>query len=336
MALAAGEEYYGIVNSVLLKYKDIFEKNTTGTDQDHTDFCTQFITKITSGSDNYLDPCLKVLKWLNYSKEEANMPHKSEHCKYLNYWLRDTLKNIEYNEYKTSEFYKKMESEKKNYTSLFNICKEEIQDIDDLIFKNIKSLYQLYTIFNTFKINHLNSINNYCIYGKMCVQLYSEYGNSCSVDNINEAFCKQLLNFKEEYNGFMEPHNICSEVQKTLPNPGAENDVSDSEEGEGYEPYQELPGSGFGFHSGSILGQMGYIKFNILIAFVIMLIISSISFILYKFTPFGLLLRPHIQMIRNKMLNAKDEEQPLLGNYENKSMNFQNNPHNVQYHSLRN
>ncbi|CAG9484362.1 unnamed protein product [Plasmodium vivax] len=117
---------------------------------------------------------------------------KAAYCKYINYWIYDTLETFKESKYSSllDKFYDTVEN--------LSYCKTYKRDITEQMHKKLKDLYELYDDFNKFKDEPLVDTKETCQYGKKCVENYKKHVKDCK-ENYKNGLCMNLIYFKNEY-----------------------------------------------------------------------------------------------------------------------------------------
>ncbi|KMZ96369.1 hypothetical protein PVNG_06146 [Plasmodium vivax North Korean] len=152
----------------------------------------------------------------------------------------------------------------------------------------------MYDYFYKFKGNNQLG-DNKCICATKCVDLYKKNINICEEGNDNDL-CYELDNLKERYDSYMKSKVDCPDLPKTL---------------ESYRIYNPAV--------------------VVITPFSVLLVISLTLFLLYKFTPFGLIFRKGTNN-KNKIPENLDYETHFPPHTSQRVNNYNNNrQYNISY-----
>ncbi|SBT74313.1 PIR protein [Plasmodium ovale] len=325
MNFAEAEEYYKLVDK-FQTFKNGFDKyvrDTTG----YYNYVCQQVTKLLSDKDKYYEkPCLDVLHYLKYMMNSDSHDEKRESCMFLNYYLNNSLQRIKNNKHNATKFYTNIKENCMNNFIDFNVCKQEIRDIHPFVLYTIQTLFNLYYHFQKYKSSSIPNDVNHCLYAYKFVSIYENSKNTCKV-HYNTSFCQKIINIKDQYNTYRESDSKCSNVKKKLQNP----------EKEGPRNILQVSGPyGSSLHGHHMLGStsnpMGN---NISVPFAILLVTPILLFILYKFTPVGPMLRPHLHKYLGISGNIDEKNHELhSNNFSDDETETHNSGYHITYNSL--
>ncbi|SBT52003.1 PIR Superfamily Protein [Plasmodium ovale wallikeri] len=329
MSSETGENYYELAKG-LSSYESKYNNAMNKPEENYNSRCTQIISNTLDEITDFMEPCLEILKNLSYIKRNNYETDNNIQCKYLNFRLNNQLKEIRSRQYTAPDFYEKFKTHSDDM-KYWNICKGEIQEINKEILKNIEVLYNLYRNFNSFTSSYLSSTDNRCNYGDKCANLYNTHVKSCTSQEQNK-FCKELINFQKMYNKHTIYKHVCENVQKCLPNPGAESQSQllqnigkcDGSSDEDDTPEDE------DLSEDDFVG-MSSIQFSVTLAIILLLIICFLFFIFFKFTPFGTWYSLQIKKKKRIFNSLYEQARKLLHNSSNESINLQNSEFNIPY-----
>ncbi|SBT01806.1 PIR protein [Plasmodium ovale] len=223
--------------------------------------------------------------------KDKNDGNGYEHCIHLNYLLNS---KIEYNTFLSYEKRKLFEAYK-DLSENLKICSNNIELISENVLEKISDLYNFYDIFH----NMIKSIDspgeNFCTHAEKSSESYKNIKKHCQTSS-GYGFCEELKKIREKYYLTMKYENRCS----TAPIALEPEDIEDS-------------------------------KGTILIPFAVILVITSVLFILYKFTPFGFWTSTQIRKRINIFNNIPKETLELLENSRSQQLSSEKNQYNVQY-----
>lgn len=300
METPPGDEEYNL-EEIFPTYKREFDNMTEKEINHYTENCTKISKKICpENDDKFLAPCQKLIHYLKYIKEYPAIVDKKIGCKYFNYMLMDELQKISHSCGRTKECYNTMIYEYSNKTHGIDICKGNIEEFNKVIFDKFQKIDSLYDIFYKFTSTQEEGGSEKCDLGKKCSEQYYTLINICD-QNSNIGFCMALDKFRDSYNFHMKNESECDKVPRYL-----------------YSPF----------------GTERRRTFSI--SLITMFAMSTILFIVYKFTPVYSWLHSILRK-KSKIRNDLYEESRNLKNNDNiKKNNSKNSPLNIQYHSSEN
>ncbi|SBT72739.1 Plasmodium vivax Vir protein, putative [Plasmodium ovale] len=310
--------------------KDDFDKVTQNPENSHLDIC-EVIKKHFHDSDDgqkFSVPCQKITIYLNHLKGIYTSRNISEACKYLNYKINEEVKKLKKSSYNTEQFYINLILKYKEHGYDMNtICPGIVDYLSEDVFAKVKDLSNMY-----YKINKLRKITGAssaedCNGVKDSLTLYTSYKNGCA-NRSTDSFCRALEGFKSYYYLYMGTVlNKCPQLEKTS---SSFEITLEGEHGE-----SGLPGgvqADDDEHTPD--SDLDSLKAYTLISFLLVLIISFILFILYKFTPFGSWLRPQLRRKKIVWNNIYEEALQLFSNCRNKLLRSKSSLFNIKYHSV--
>ncbi|KAI4839613.1 hypothetical protein MKS88_002170 [Plasmodium brasilianum] len=250
---------------------------------------------------NYPDfttPCQEVGRYLIEIKENYESD-SIKRCKYLNYRINS---DDNYNKnFKWFQGYREFSSKTEN------ICKNEIININSEILKNLKTLYSYYEDFENYNGTIDTSTSSTCNKIEECYQFYIQHYKECQKKS-NDAFCEELINFKNAYDEKMNKLTPCNGLPHTLPQ--LEQTSA-----------QILPPK-----------EEDYLFVPILTT-AIVLLMSFTIFFLYKFTPLKSWTYNRLRKKKIIELNKFQEEsrESLQNLHEEVKRNYEGSSHNISY-----
>ncbi|SCA59730.1 Plasmodium vivax Vir protein, putative [Plasmodium vivax] len=149
------------------------ESSVVSGSQNETD-CKSFeslkLTEYKGNKPQFIDKCTKIIKYLEDHKGEFDF--KPAFCKYINYWLYDTLKDMDpfSSDALLKEFYSKIRN--------LNVCQAYKKHMNKEIYNGFKELHKLYEHFNNYKTESIKSGSINCNHGDECVNLYESHFTS--------------------------------------------------------------------------------------------------------------------------------------------------------------
>ncbi|SBT57108.1 PIR Superfamily Protein [Plasmodium ovale wallikeri] len=266
-----GSNYYPYLSS-FVQYQQNFNQiiNGSGGDTSYETRCSQIGNDRFQGSENFRKRCYEVAKYLNYIKSKESDGDTHERCAHLNYILNSNKDYYDIPNYGKKDLIKAYADVSPNLTYM---CHSKIDLIDHNVLEKLTEIYNMHDLFNKVKSNKASCSGTSCSNITRCVSIYEKYIENCYVDSM-DYICQELSKLKHAYDEHMETVTTCPEAVKILI-PPKENNTG----------------------------------VTILIPCIIILIIPFFLFILYKFTPFGPLVRPRIQQIKRLLNNIYEEGQ---------------------------
>ncbi|SBS84757.1 PIR protein [Plasmodium ovale] len=289
-----GESIYSFV-WFFPEHKELFDEKTKDDDLHENIFCHEISKHFINDHEKYRNPCTQVLKYLSYLESKPSLDYRAC-CKYLNYWLYDNVinnKKSEYNALKLYQQFKNLDNDLLDH----NICEKYIEDINDDIFSELKELYTLFDKFNHIKKETTSNIANICKIADECSTLYRKQEQKCAA-NYKNIFCNELENFRKVYNSYMASKIKCNAESIILPS---------------------------------------FLKNNlaaiIIVPFVIILIVSFILFILYKFTQYGSWLYPLTRRKKVMWDDMIEQTQQFQHTVEEIDNDLKHRQYNISYNT---
>ncbi|SBT01403.1 PIR Superfamily Protein, partial [Plasmodium ovale curtisi] len=288
--------------------------------------CNEVTTLLSDENKYYENTCLDVLHYLKYMIKFDSQDDKHESCMFLNFYLNNSLNEIRNNILNATKFYANIKTKCRRSFLDMNICEKEIKDIHPFVLYAIKTIFNLYYLLHKYKSIPILDDEKHCLYAYKFVSIYENSKNACKV-HYNTSFCQKIINIKDQYNTYRESDNKCSNIEKKLQNPEKE------------EPSNILQVSGpygsslDGHHIlGNTSNPMGN---NISAPFSILLVTPFLLFILYKFTPLGLILRPHLHKYLGISGNNNEKNHKLhSNNFTDDETETHNSGYHITYNSL--
>ncbi|SBT83435.1 PIR protein [Plasmodium ovale] len=292
METLTGEENYNLVSS-FLQYKEYFDYDNNSYYNNYLRPCN--IIKSTYFNDAFISPCVSIAKYLTVLGAKNTIQERLEGCKYLSFRLNIELQKITNPELDTLGSYQKLINQFNSVDSKLNVCQKHIEHFSNDVLENLKRLNVLHEKFHQLK-NKEKCNGDICVCAKNFYDSYMSYKDSCDY-NRNNAFCKELGNFKEPYDEKLSTLMCDDKAPRLLPSIKVNDQTS-----------------------------------IILMLVVAIIIIPIIIFILYKFTSFG----PwaFTQMRRKEIIwkNIIKKTKKLLKRSENHHILLQNSEFNIKYH----
>ncbi|VUZ99642.1 PIR protein [Plasmodium vivax] len=279
--------------------REYYEKVTSTSDYTHLGTCNIISSKIFDNP-SFVTECVKITRYLKHINHEYKNIDVNEKCEFLNYWINSNINVIKPDVIDTSNLFNKIISgfnEKLN--SEIKICMESMKHIKKEELIDLKILMDLFGNFAKFmKINEEKDVD--CSFGEKCVKSYMESLDKCK-DNNNTKFCNILDMFYKYYNEEAPKIGYCNNVQKYLP---------------------------------PVKGYLNAVSYAVIAVFTIP-ILSSIVFLLYKFTPLQSWIRARTE--KTKLLkNLYEDNFELQENYKPNESNTRNNRYNLAYNAVLN
>ncbi|KMZ82505.1 hypothetical protein PVIIG_05366 [Plasmodium vivax India VII] len=197
--------------------------------------------------------CSKAEHYLSSVVINRDHQYTSNACKYFMYWLYYDVLNKESDNRKILKIYEDVLT---GYIekSGNEYLKDYVNFLSEKTVEKIIKLTKMYDYFHKFKENKQPGSNK-CNLATDCIRLYNKNINVCEKGNDND-FCYELDNLKKSYDAYMKTKEICPHLTRAL---------------ESYKVYNTAV--------------------VIITPFSILLVISLSLFFLYKFTPFGSIIR---------------------------------------------
>ncbi|CAG9474505.1 unnamed protein product [Plasmodium vivax] len=295
MDLSKGEEYYTYVD-VLLKVKPTFNTTITINSKEIQGECKTACSSFSYDNVKLEGYCKQIFNYLS-ELYKLSPKEKTEGCHFLNYWMNNNVKNILVSG-KLLDFLVKI-LENTHIKGKFdeNLCKDSIKEIDISVLNNVKDLIKLYEnlYFSILKEDENTPVN--CAQLGKCYELYKTKVKLCRGDT-NEDFCYELEKFIINYNKNMRNEVSCTGIPNRLPYIYGISSATDT-----------------------------------LITSSVTLAVTSVLFMIYKFTPFGTWIRRHI-LKKNKIKSNLNEKNIKI---QHDSDDYQRkmicNQYNMQYQS---
>ncbi|CAI7718634.1 PIR protein [Plasmodium vivax] len=294
------EKYINNFSVFFNKFKTIFDRNSSGNEELFDSECTTLFSHYSRNIDSLKPDCIKCMNYLKHL-DDYNEPdyrdYQEQGIIYLYFWLH-------YYELK-KRIYKKntLDNFQKLMSSFETICQPDanIQNVYNTYIKNIlndelSDLFYLYEKFDNFQKEH-EFVNTKCMFANECAEKYMSSSEKCK-NYGNAYFCNELEKFRTKYNEYKPSVKECKHVQSYLPS--CKN------------------------YSTSVI---------ILISFITILVLSSLFFILYKFTPFGSCIRFRSKRTQRMYSNFTNEGANLLYT-RGGSRTPEAKPYNIAYNSI--
>ncbi|CAI7719847.1 PIR protein [Plasmodium vivax] len=298
MADETDKDSFNYVN-LFQKNREYYESVTSSSDRTFVSACNQITSKI-SADFSFVTTCVKITQYLVHINHEYANQDVNDKCEFLNYWINSNINVINPGVDDTSTFFNDMISVyKEQMSSKINICLKSMKHIKKKELEDLQILMDLFGIFNKFMAIKEESESN-CSIGVKCVESYMSSLVKCK-DNNNTKFCNILEVFNKYYNEEAPTLDYCKNVQRYLP---------------------------------PVKGYLNAVSYAVIAVFTIP-ILSSIVFLLYKFTPLQSWIRPQI-VERKKLLKNLQETFKLQENYKPNESDTRNNGFNLSYNAVHN
>ncbi|SBS92960.1 PIR Superfamily Protein [Plasmodium ovale curtisi] len=302
-------------------------------------FC-QNISSVINQYPGIKEVCWEVASYLNYiGKKTLDSNTAKTYCSYLNYLLYDKIinSNVDSNHSKIIYYihtpWRRIISEPDFYKK--DICQPIFRNMDKEYYAKWKKMFD-YCANSTYiqeKLSPKDSCaKSYCKYIDENKELYSHLTDVCSIQNKNECppFFKDC---EKNIPSYILNLPQCEEYKKS----GESSHVTDEEvtgkaSAGTLRTIQEIP-----LDSSPSMNQSSssYSNTAMLTTFPTLTILVA-SLLMYKLTPFGSWLRPHLQRM-TKINNFLDEEDTQLSyTSEYNDINSNNESYNIAYFSGEN
>ncbi|SCA60833.1 VIR protein [Plasmodium vivax] len=292
------EEYINNFSEFFHKYKPMFDRNHYENITTYDSECKEQFTKYPGTSISFSTNCIKCMKYLKYLDDYyPDTEDQKQGIIYLYFWLHYYELQNNINNVKTSDNIKKLMNSYgeigQNTPNIHNVYNYYIEN---KLNYELNDLFYLYEKFDNFK-NKPTLLSNRCTFAKECVEMYMNSIKKCN-NNSNKYLCNELENFRNQYNEYKPTVTECQEVQSYLPS--------------------------FNKYSTSVI---------ILISFITISVLSSLLFILYKFTPFGSCFPFRRKRPQRIYSNLTNEEANLLCT-RGRSRTPEAKPYNIAYTNI--
>ncbi|KNA02005.1 hypothetical protein PVNG_04428 [Plasmodium vivax North Korean] len=162
--------------------------------------------------------CTDVLTYFNKLENYYGHVYRlSASCYYVYYWLYfEKLQEKGKTDKEILGIYHELVKSYQVSVSKDPLCDQYLELITENTLNELKDLFSLYENFIKFKHYIPSEVNTKCSYASKCVQVYNQYLDKCH-QGVNKDLCKELEDFRYEYNQHMEKELECPEVDKALP-----------------------------------------------------------------------------------------------------------------------
>ncbi|SBT73302.1 PIR protein [Plasmodium ovale] len=303
-----------------------FNNVTESPDASHNGVCESISTSLEADESKLMIPCKRITMYLKYLNDKTTTVDIPLNCKYINYKINDEIRKLENTPYEHSDLYSKwIAVYRSSSQDIYTICKENVQHLDGVIFKKVQDLYNMYHKYNKYISTSVSSNTIECTEFEECVNSYNNYESIC-INGSDKNFCNALDSFRiyyQSYSGRVVSKCIGTDVLLKSFQMSTEDGQSsiDGEELEEDDDYMDPFG-------------LQYIGTNIFIMFTIIILLSFLFFILYRFTPFGYWLRPRIKNKIKILKKIYEKSTKLYRNTRNEETDSLKDPINLQYHSM--
>ncbi|KMZ83455.1 hypothetical protein PVBG_06266 [Plasmodium vivax Brazil I] len=166
----------------------------------------------------FIKPCQKLIQYLKYIKKESRDGRHIQNCKYFSYMLKSELRNFDNSCKETKDCYNTMISAYSKDSDGIDVCKENIEEINEKTLEKFQKIDSLYDIFYKFTSTQEEGDSEKCDLGKKCSEQYYTLINICD-QNSNIGFCMALDKFRDSYNFHMKNESECDKVPRYLYSP---------------------------------------------------------------------------------------------------------------------
>ncbi|EDL42613.1 variable surface protein Vir33, putative [Plasmodium vivax] len=300
MAISPEDDEYDFAD-IFPTCKYEFDSETKNLDTEYVMDCFSISRQLhNDGENKFLKPCHKLIHYLKYIKKESRDGRHIQNCKYFSYMLKSELRNFDNSCKETKDCYNTMISAYSKDSDGIDVCKENIEEINEKTLEKFQKLNSLYDIYYEFMNAKEEDGSTKCDLGKTCSVQYYTHINICDKHS-NIGFCMALDKFKDGYNAYMNNGPKCEKAPRYL-----------------YSP--------FGIEKRRIF----------FISIITIFTMSIVMFTVYKFTPVYSWLHSILRRksyIRNDLY---EESRDLKNNANMKKFNSKNSPLNIQYYSSEN
>ncbi|SBS99913.1 PIR Superfamily Protein [Plasmodium ovale curtisi] len=238
--------------------------------------------------------CTIALRFLTHLKEENIPSYQEDGCLYLYYWLHTEAVNSKTSIENTLDLYKKLYEIYNTDNDGDNKFDKYMNKINKDTCDKLEKLIGLYELFKKFERQY-ESKTSVVNCNSECVTLFASYVHECQTGYDNE-FCKELRNFREGHNVFIQKVLRCNGEKYLLP------------------PVENFDAIGM-----------------VIIPLTLILVTSFIFPLLYKFTPFGPWIRHKIGKKGNMWDNINEETHQLLDTDEMEKNKSKMRDYNIAY-----
>ncbi|SBT74128.1 PIR protein [Plasmodium ovale] len=293
--LIAGENYYTYVK-FFKSYKNNFDEIISGdnNEQKYGSKCDSIKNTYFSNNNDFITFCYKFSKYLDNLNDSKYLDDRYMRCAHFNYLLNSNKEYNSISKFDKSILIKACKDISKNVS---DSCYGYIDTIREDILENLEEIYNMYKYLNQVKEKNALCSGDCCVNAKECVTIYDKYIKNCYIYDTKDL-CKALSNFKYEY----------EEHMKSIECPGTPQILAS--------PYGNDP------------------IFASITSFIIILVILSLSFMLYKFTPFGTWINTKLQNKKKILNNLYEDTFEPLKNYTNKQLSSANSIFKVKYNPV--
>ncbi|KMZ92306.1 hypothetical protein PVMG_03661 [Plasmodium vivax Mauritania I] len=166
----------------------------------------------------FLQPCQKLIQYLKYIKKESSTGNHIQSCKYFSYILKNELRSFNNTCNGTKECYNKIHKTYEETSHGIDVCKKNIEEINEKTLEKFQKLDYLYDIFYKFLNSKEEGHSIKCDLGIECSKNYNDHIKLCHQVN-HIGFCKALDKFKDTYNMHMKDGSQCDKVPRYLYSP---------------------------------------------------------------------------------------------------------------------
>ncbi|KNA00914.1 hypothetical protein PVNG_05344 [Plasmodium vivax North Korean] len=199
--------------------KHDFDRETKNLNGEYMDNCISISRQLhNDGENKFIKPCQKLIHYLKYIKKNLAIVDKKKNCNYFNYKLMDELKKILNISEGTVGCYNTMISAYSKDSDGIDVCKENIEEINEKTLEKFQKIDSLYDIFYKFTSTQEEGDSEKCDLGKKCSEQYYTLINICD-QNSNIGFCMALDKFKDGYNAYMNNGPKCEKAPRYLYSP---------------------------------------------------------------------------------------------------------------------
>ncbi|SBT55854.1 PIR Superfamily Protein [Plasmodium ovale wallikeri] len=315
-----GKIYYELVK-LFPTGGDEFDTTVIKPDESNALNCVLFGQKNLSDISTFLTPCKQLVAYINVIESKCAKLNVAQRCIYLNYCINGIFRETKNEKISESQFI----TAYKDLLSQFNGCSNNIEYIKNDVFTKVQDLYNIYSLHNKL-MNMDSSTQNDCKGYNELVETYMKYKIPCEGKTDND-FCNALEIFKIYYGLYAGTIlGKCKDTDIDIDLPSFQSfHVHDSAESE-----VDLNGD-FSGHLDNSAYRLLYT--TIFFPFSVILVIFSILFILYKFTPFGSWLRLRIKNEKRIWKKFYEKKQQLFDDTVHEQLNSEKNQFSIRYHS---
>ncbi|SBS93107.1 PIR Superfamily Protein [Plasmodium ovale curtisi] len=287
------------LNKATIPYAKYQEKiDSYDNDYDHIiPGCNRFVSQLLNGSAySAAKACSITIRLLSHLKDRNDPSYEEYGCKYLFHWLYSKVLSSKKSTEDALHMYKELNTIFNENNDGYNKFDKYINEMNKDTIDKLEKIINIYNVFNTY-IGTLEPPYTNVNCTSACIDLFTSYAKECR-QKYDFFFCKELKDFREQYNVFIEKIILCKGEQYLLP-------------------------------SVEFFDTLGLI----VVPTVLILVTSFVFPFLYKFTAFGPWINRIIGKNRNIWENINEDTNYSLNEYEMENKNSKKSNYNIAYNS---